>query len=125
MHSKFISLHLDFLGFSASMLCAVHCLALPFILTFGTLSGLSWMENHAIEISFLLVSLLLASLSLVQAYRKRHGRLTAIYVVLLGFLIIMASRFLGGNAHVILAGIGGSIVAAAHIINWRLLQCKA
>ncbi len=122
MHSKFISLNLDFLGFSASMLCALHCLALPFVLTFGALSGLSWIGNHAIESFFIFLSILLASLSLIQGYRKEHQQLTAIYVVLFGFLIILVSRFMDGNWHVILAGIGGCAVAAAHLINWRLLK---
>ena len=122
MHTKFISLNLDFLGFSASMICAVHCLALPFVLTFGALSGFSWIENHAIESTFICLSILFASLSLIQGYKKEHRRLEAIYVVILGFLIIIGSRFLGGNAHVVLAGVGGCLVAAAHLINWRLLQ---
>lgn len=122
MHSKFISLHLDFLGFFASMLCAVHCLALPFILTFGALSGLSWMGNHAIESCFIFLSILFASLSLIQGYRKQHGQLKALYVVAVGFLVILASRFFDGNSHVVLAGIGGCAVALAHVINWRLLK---
>ncbi len=122
MHTKFISLNLDFLGFSASMLCAVHCLALPFIVTFGALSGLSWMENHAIESCFIFFSILFASLSLIQGYRKQHQQLDAIYVVAIGFLVILASRFVDGNLHVVLAGIGGCAVALAHLINWRLLK---
>ena len=122
MHSKFISLNLDFLGFFASLLCAIHCLAVPFVLTFGALSGLSWIENHAIETFFIILSIILASLSLISAYRTKHGKLDAIYIVSVGFLIIMASRFAEGNGHLILAALGGFLVATSHFINWRLLK---
>lgn len=122
MHSKFISLNLDFLGFSASMICALHCIAVPFVLTFGALSGLSWIENHAIETFFIFLSIVLASLSLISAYRKEHRQLNAIYIVSLGFLIIISSRFMEGHWHLILAALGGFLIATAHFVNWRLLK---
>ena len=123
--SSFFSLNLDFVGFTASMLCAVHCAAVPLLLTFGALSGLAWLETPWIEMSFIGVSLVVASWSLLRSYLIHHQKFTAISVVLLGFLLIVTSRFAAEGWEPALTVLGGVAIAVAHIINWRMCkQCQ-
>lgn len=118
----FISLNKDFFGFMASMACAIHCALLPFILTIGALSSLAWLEHPMIEAGFILLSLILAGWSIVIGYLRHHKNYTALITVLVGFALIIASRFFEGSMEAILTTLGGLTIAAAHIINWRLLR---
>lgn len=121
MQEKFFSSNLDFLGFTTSVLCALHCAALPLILSFSALSGLTWLENFWVEFSLIGISFVIASLSLGQSYLKVHRRLNAIQIVLIGFGFILVSRFVEGAAEAWLTTIGGVMIAVAHYVNWRLL----
>lgn len=123
-HSNhFLSFNKDFLGFLASMLCAIHCAALPLILTISTLSGLSFLANHAIEFVFLGISAVIATWSLIPAYRKHHHNYIPLLIVAIGFIFLISSRFIPhGTLEHTLTAIGGFIVAISHIVNWRLLK---
>ncbi len=127
MRERFINLtNKDFLGFMASMICAVHCAVVPVLLTLGTLGSLAWLEHPLVEMTFILISLVLAAWSLVTGYFRHHGNLTALAVVLVGFMLIIASRFVEGSGEVLLTVFGGLTIAAAHLINWNLLKtCKS
>jgi len=51
--SRFINNNIDFWGFLASSLCALHCAAIPLILLFGSLGSFSWLANHNVELGFI------------------------------------------------------------------------
>ncbi len=124
----FFSFNKDFLGFVASMLCAIHCATLPLILTFSALSGLSFLANHTIEFVFLAISAIIATWSLIPSFRKHHHNPMPLYLVALGFTFLVSARFLPhGFAEHFITAIGGSIVAISHILNWRLMKscCEA
>ncbi|MFN7116212.1 MAG: MerC domain-containing protein [Saprospiraceae bacterium] len=120
MKQKFISTHLDFLGFSASMLCALHCMAIPLVMTIGALSGLAWLENPWIEATFIGLSFVIATWSLTRSYLLHHHHLTAIRIVALGFALILVSRFVEHHWEPIFAAVGGITIAGAHWKNWQL-----
>lgn len=116
-------INLDALGISASLLCAVHCSLLPVLLTLGALGGLSWMRHPLVEAVFIGLSLILAVASLFPSWRKAHGRLEPIGLVLLGFGLIIGSHLLHAHHHEpALMTIGGVLIAFAHLINWKLLR---
>jgi hypothetical protein len=124
--SKLININWDAIGISASMLCAIHCAALPIILTVSAFSSLAWLETPAIEVSFLLASFLIASYSLTRGFVKHHHIIKALLIVGAGFAFMLSSRFIGGTWHHLLTAIGGVIVAYAHWLNWQLTRnCDA
>lgn len=123
MNNRFIGLHLDFIGFSASMACAIHCAVLPFLLTLAPLAGLEVLENPWIEYSFILVSLGIASSALIHGYRKHHQKSMSLIIVGFGFLFIMAGQLLPYEwTEITLTATGGVIVAIAHLVNWRHIR---
>ncbi len=121
--THFFSFNKDFLGFLASMLCAIHCAALPLILTFSALSGLTFLANHTIEFVFLGISVIIATWSLIPSYKNHHKNILPLAIVALGFAFLITSRFFphGFTEHLMTA-IGGSIVAISHVINWRMVK---
>ena len=121
--NQFIGLHLDFIGFSASMLCAVHCAALPFLLTLAPLAGLQFLDNPWVEYSFIFLSFLIASNALVQGYRRHHQKITALIVAFGGFVLIGFGQLLESEwSEILLTTCGGITIAIAHILNWKYIQ---
>ncbi|MFK7983390.1 MAG: MerC domain-containing protein [Saprospiraceae bacterium] len=123
--SKFINNNIDFWGFLASFLCALHCAAIPLILLFGSLGSFAWLANHTVELGFITVSIILAYWSLWSSYKKHHKQKKAVNIVLIGFGFLIVSRLVPHDIGDVLVVIGGLIVAYAHYVNWQLLQvCK-
>ncbi len=122
MRKSFFGLNWDFVGFMASLTCALHCAIVPIILTMGALGGATWLEHPFLEGSFIALSLMLASWSLIGSYINNHRNFSALATVLAGFILIIASRFVEGSAEILLTVSGGLIIATAHYINWRLLK---
>lgn len=120
-NQRFISTNLDFLGFSASILCAIHCAAVPLLFTLGSFGSLAFLENPLLEGTVLLIGCCLAFLSLLPGYFKKHRNRYPLLLMLAGSSLIIcghiADAFL---AEIILVPIGAFIIAAAHYKNWHL-----
>jgi len=119
---RFLSNHLDFLGFSASFLCAIHCMAMPFVLSLGLAGGLPWLENPLLEWGLISSTFLIAGWSLVRSIAQ-HGQYKPLIIATIGFVIILMVHFLEGSLEHYLAAIGGGSIAYAHYANWRMLGC--
>ena len=119
---NFFRFHLDSVGFWTSLICAAHCVAVPVILLFFSLSSLKVFESSVIEPVILSISLVIATLSLLPGY-FRHGKPAAILYLIGGFMLIGISRLnVAGVVEVITASGGALLVATAHYTNWKLSQ---
>lgn len=120
MKGRFIGLHADFAGFLVSILCAIHCAGLPFLLSILPLAGLSFLENIWVEYGFIFLSFLIAAYALIRCYFMHHRQPLALVVVMFGFLFI-------GFGHtsqlepieMVLTSVGAVTIAIGHVINWR------
>lgn len=120
MKNQFIGLHLDFIGFSASLLCALHCAALPFLLSLAPLVGLQFLDNPWIEYVIILLSLFIATNALTHGYRRHHQKSLALIIAIVGFILIGAGQLLEPEwKEALLTSCGGVTVAIAHLINWK------
>lgn len=120
---NFFSLNLDSLGFSASMLCAVHCVAVPLLLTVSTWSGLQILNKPSIELTVLCGSAVFALVSIVPSCIRYHRNPKALALVIAGFILIGLGRFdVDKIWEIVFTSVGAATVASAHFLNWRL--CK-
>lgn len=123
MKQQFLSINLDFIGFSASLLCAIHCAALPFLLTLVPLTGLQILSNPWVEYSIIIFSFIIASSSLIHGYRRHHHIIIPLIVVFAGFVLIGMGHSLEGEwPEIVFTPIGATIIAIAHLINWKYVQ---
>jgi hypothetical protein len=114
----------DLVGISTSTLCAIHCLVLPFLVMMGSMSGYGIVHNHRLENVIIAVSAVIGLSSLIPSYLNHHRKLSPLYVLLAGFVLILFSRFnVNSPAETILTTFGASTIAIAHLINWKL--CRA
>ncbi len=120
------SVNLDRLGMTASTLCAIHCALVPIFLTTLPLLGLDFLANEWVELTMIGISVVLGVLSLSMSYKKQHRKLLPFFVLTAGFALIFTGHFSGMKSlEPILLPLGGFIVAAAHLVNWRLNStCK-
>jgi hypothetical protein len=113
----------DYVGLSASTLCAVHCMVFPFLVMLGSISGLGLAYNHRYENIIIVASAIIGFTSLVPSYFNHHRRVNAIIAFLVGFSLIILGRL---NVPMLLETVfttlGASTVAVSHLINLRL--CK-
>lgn len=114
---------LDRIGFSASMLCAVHCAAMPLVITALPLAGLEALTHPAVEGAMILLGVIVGTASLSHGYRHHHHRLSAIAVLLAGFALIAAGHLLVPETlEAVVTPVGAATVALSHLLNWRLCR---
>lgn len=110
----------DRVGATASLLCAVHCALLPFVLALLPLVGLEFLAGHTFERIFVACAAALACTSIVTAYR-RHRRPHALFLMVPGIALLLFGVAINLDAHVVVhtASVvtGGVLVASAHVTN--------
>ncbi|MGB0524448.1 MAG: MerC domain-containing protein [Flammeovirgaceae bacterium] len=116
-------INLDILGFWASTLCAVHCAALPLLLTFSTLGSLEFLESPVVEGVMLIIAAGLALLSIIPSYFQKHHKVLPLLLIILGFALIAWGRVTSVEAlEAINTVIGGLLIAIAHLVNTHFLK---
>ncbi|WP_316823490.1 MerC domain-containing protein [Pedobacter gandavensis] len=109
---------LDQFGITASVACAIHCAALPFLITLLPLWGLSFLANPWVELSMIGLSLIIGTWSLAGSYPK-HKRIIPILVLITGFILIGTGHHSLESLEPILIPMGGLTIALAHLLNWK------
>jgi len=109
---------LDQLGMTASIACAIHCAALPFLITTLPLMGLSFLAESWVELTMICLSLIIGIWSLSTSYPK-HKRFLPIGILIAGFACIATGHYLIHELEAILIPLGGFTIAGAHFVNWK------
>ena len=114
---------IDYVGFGASFLCAIHCVLTPLLLMTVPVAGSYFLYSHFVEVIFVLFSSVLAFFSVCWGYRlHEREHLFALVTLASSFLvsgIIFYHKTLTGF---ILLGIGGFSLALTHYINYKLCE---
>lgn len=124
-YNQMKSKYLDVFGFSASLVCAIHCALMPFLLTLAQLGAIGFLVNPAFELIFILVSIAIALISIIPSYIRHHHRLSPLVVMFLGLLLVVGGKILfeeGQIIELIVTVCGASMIAIGHLINWRLIS---
>ncbi len=118
------NINLDFLGFGASFLCAIHCAALPFIVSILPLAGRELLGHEWVEYTTIILSFIIASMALFHGYNGHHRKLMPLLMVALGFICIGFGHLIFTEGHfleLVFTVTGALIISAAHIVNWKLI----
>ncbi len=110
----------DRVGATASLLCAVHCILLPFVLALLPLIGLEFLAGHTFERVFVACAAVLAGTSVLVGYR-RHRQPRALFLMIPGIALLLSGVTVDLNTHVLVHTLcvvtGGVLVASAHVTN--------
>ena len=120
---------LDKTGAAVSWLCAAHCLAMPFVISFLPLLGISILAHEGIEYIFIGFSVAVASLSLLPSYFKQHRKIRTLLLFVSGICFVILADLLFEESFVgkiIFVLIGAVCITSAHFINRRLCRnCRS
>ncbi len=117
----------DKLGIFLSVLCCIHCLALPFLVALSPAIG-GWMENEWVHVVLLLLVAPIAYKAFSHG-RKHHKNYLPFWLGMGGVsLLILGLLFdivfgLGENWERSFTVLGGVALVIAHILNLRHCRC--
>ena len=116
----------DRLGAAASLLCAVHCATLPFLLALLPALGLGFLANHGFERGFIACASVLAVTMALLGYR-RHRTVRAFALLVPGLVLLWIGGFVfdldsATLWHSLFVVAGGTCVSLAHIVNLRVAR---
>lgn len=116
---------LDRIGMVLSSACAVHCIAMPFVVGGLVYMGAEWVASEVTELLLIGSAFFVALASLVPSF-LRHRNPTALLVFAAGITLIVASHALLEDHGILLGAgmaLGGCLIAFAHYRNHRLCAC--
>lgn len=115
----------DVIAFTSSILCAIHCAALPLILSFSTLGSLQFLQNPWIEWTFIMGGLLMANVTLIPSFKNIHKCSAPLVFAFSGFFFIGLGRLdFAAWWETVNTVLGAFLVSYAHYRNWKLLKDK-
>jgi len=114
---------IDIIALTSSLLCAIHCAAIPILLSFTSLSSLHFLGNPYIEWTFIALGIVFVFVSLWPSYKKYHHKTKPLVFAAIGFAVIAIGRFEFTELwEVSNTVVGATLVSVAHYINWKLLR---
>lgn len=114
----------DRVGATGSLLCAVHCAAIPLVIAAVPGVGLGLFASEGIELGFVVFATVLAFASLWMGYR-RHRSFRGWMFLLPGLAAVWAAVLYPPLHHAVVPhavtmAVGGTLIAVAHVLNLRL-----
>jgi hypothetical protein len=116
---NFLGLNADVAGFWTSMLCAVHCSAIPVLMSLGMIGSQSVSHNHTFDWIIIGLGLVIAGYSLVSDYAKHKNKLP-LGMAMTGFCFLFIGMIDHHGWMLVFSVIGGLLVASSHIVNHRV-----
>ncbi|MDQ3129266.1 MAG: MerC domain-containing protein [Acidobacteriota bacterium] len=115
----------DKTGITISWVCAAHCLAMPFIISFLPLLGISFLAHEGIEYVIIGFSIVIALITLLPAYFQQHRKIRTLLLYTSGICFVIFADMLfeeSLSAKIIFVLIGACLVSSAHFINRKLCR---
>jgi hypothetical protein len=113
----------DVVGFSASAICAVHCLVVPVLLLLSSFSGSEFLHSHWLETFILVFSAAVGSASIIPSWFRHHRKHLPVLIFIFGVLFIAWGRLdVSLLAETLLTTAGATLVAIAHWLNWKFCR---
>lgn len=115
---------LDLVGIVLSVLCVLHCLALPLVAT----GALAWAASESVHLGLTLALAAVVLLVALPGYR-RHRRALVPGLLLVGVALLIGAfaleETLGETGEVALTVIGSATLIVGHLLNLRLPPAHA
>lgn len=108
-------------GFFLSLICAIHCAAVPLIILVVPAISTELLHNKFLELGLIVLGALVAGKMLSRDFLHIHKHAFPLLLSLLGFIIQLIGLYAAGhnNSHLVLMA-GSVIIALAYLANWRL-----
>lgn len=115
------------IGLTLSILCAIHCLSLPFVLFFTPYIASSFVFNDSFEWLLVGISFILAAILLISDYKKHHNRIPLFYLGLAFIAKLIDYLLHQSDYHWFYGILLGIFISLAYWKNYqhkRICKCK-
>ena len=106
-------------GFYLSLICAIHCIATPILITLLPFLGSSFISDHSWEIWFIVGSLILAGILLWSDFRKHHNPIPLYFLIGSLLVKLLEIIWLSHQFEFLTGSIGALFIASAYYFNWK------
>lgn len=112
---------LDGVSVGASLLCLIHCLALPLLIAALPALARALDLREGFHLLVLAAAIPTSAVALI-AGRRRHGAFVPVFTGIAGLALMAAGALFASRAatETALTVAGSLLLAGAHIANWRL-----
>jgi MerC mercury resistance protein len=122
------SAHVEKLGAFASIVCAIHCAALPILIGAGAAGAVSWLNDERVEWGMVLLAAVVGTVSAWRGFRSHGNKAVAVMLVVAAIgLVILTAQHSGhaGHAHdgAWLSAVFGIALGGSLLVNRRM--CNA
>lgn len=114
-----LKLNWDGVGIFTSVLCAIHCGLLPFVLPALPLFGINIIHNPFFEWLMIAIAITVGAYSLYHGFIKHHRSKTPILIFAIGACFLIAKQWFTAYEYYFLALAVGLIITA-HYRNYRM-----
>lgn len=114
----------DAWGIATSVLCAIHCAALPLIVSALPLLGVNWVHNALFEYGMIGLAFLIGSWALWHGFNRHHHRILP-WLLFLGGMILLISKQVWHQYELRLLPFAVGLIISAHVVNYRLSRAAA
>ncbi|MDN5202748.1 MerC domain-containing protein [Fulvivirgaceae bacterium BMA10] len=120
MREKLSKIYLDKVGICTSLLCMLHCLAVPILLILGLDSILIIIDHEWLELTIVLCSLSIGLIAFLQGFVQHRQHFVPVLFVA-GFLLLINGESVAHECSAAgLSVAGASVIAYAHYDNFQL-----
>lgn len=116
-----IHINWDALGFSAALICAIHCALFPLLINALPLLGISFLNNIYFEGALLLTALLIGGTSLLHGYGRHHHRLFPLIFFSLGMALFILNHIVKQYSYFLVIT-STLLIVLAYVLNWQLCR---
>lgn len=114
--SRPVPARLDGIGIALSILCLLHCLALPLVAT----GALAWAASEHVHVGLTLALAAVVLTVAVPGYR-RHRRAAVPILLATGVALLVAAVLMGeGPGETVATVLGSVALVTGHVLNLRL-----
>jgi hypothetical protein len=118
-----LKINWDKLGMSLSLLCAIHCLAMPFVITLLPLAGAAFNLDLATELLLIGSSIVLSGTILYKDYRRHHHSFRPLGVLIAAVLLITLLHLVSlPLSYKWLESSGGILLFVAFLVNRKYMK---
>jgi cation transport ATPase len=110
---------LDLVGIGTSVLCTIHCIALPLFMSSLPVAGINLVENEWVDLCLIIIALFIGLISFYSGCFKKHKNKKPLMLFIIGFLFLLLNQFSESGLLTMMASL---FIITAHSWNYRLNQ---
>jgi hydrogenase/urease accessory protein HupE len=116
-----VKINWDGLGIATSLVCAIHCIVLPLVLTSLPLFGINIVHNRVFEWGMIALAFCIGVYALLHGYKTHHKNSLPVWLFSAGFILLATKQFfVDAESYFVVPAV--ILIISAHYYNYTLCR---